>query len=1075
MPPHHPTLYTAPAAAGKSAWVVDTVRAAAAGLRRTPLVVVATPQQARALRARLAAAGGALGVHTITFDELFSAILHHAGVIHTELNGAVRHRLLRVAVDELVDAGTIDFYRGLEARPGFAAALEGLIFELKGANIRPAAFADALDAIDAPPRLRELAAIYTRYDALLAANGWTDRAGLGWLALDALESGAALPAWSPIIVDGFDSFTVVQREAIAALADRVDELTVTLTQPARGETAARYRLFGDTIDQLARRLAVRPQPLPVDDARTSAAPLRRLGEELFTRGKSTVAAGSAVTLIAAADRSGEVRAALRWLKERIVVDGARPGEVALLARSLAPYRDLVAQVAAEFGLPVHFAGALPLRQNPAIAALLDLLALFLPDAGGQGFRLPRRATVEAWRSPYFNWQEGAGGPGLLAGDADRLDAVARRFQVIRGLGQWREALALSAAQRAHAAEADDAGTTQPVDDESAALGERFERFVACMTPPAEATTLRDFAAWLEDLIGAEEHGATDPAAPAVAGFTLDMIGCIDRARIADGADSATQARYAGLYARDMAALRAFKDVLRGLVWAEAAVSAVSSGAAPVDFTRFAGELSAAVDAARYEPPLNRADAILVAGMLDVRGVPFRSVALLGMAEGEIPQRRREDPFLRDRDRARLRDAGLPLESSTRSFERDYFYQTVPRAWERLLLTRPRLAEGGAAWEPSPYWQDIERLTKIEPVVVPGEYRPALDRAASLSEVLESAARDPAVQAWLAAQKPDAMQRLHHGAQIVGRRRRGSHAATSPFDGYLGEDTGALAALRNRLRHWTPTRLERYRACPHWYYVATLLALETREEPEEGANIAQLGTIYHRIFEEVYRTAGGGEPDALLAALPAVAQRVLDEAPAREGFRVTAWWQQTRSEIEANIGASLAALAAYEGEPVALEAYFGRETALALELDGEPFTISGVVDRVDRMADGTLRIIDYKTGVGDYDSAKALIDGKRLQLGLYALAAEQALTLGQVGDGFYWFAHKARASKWSLAQFEDPDSGAIGPAAAIDRAAAHAQAAVAAARQGDFTPRPPDSGCPEYCPALAFCWRYRPKG
>ncbi|MCB9122939.1 MAG: hypothetical protein H6643_00255 [Caldilineaceae bacterium] len=102
------------------------------------------------------------------------------------------------------------------------AALEGLIFELKGANIRPAAFAAALASIDAPPRLRELAAIYARYEAQLAANGWTDRAGLGWLALDALESGAALPAWSPITASSTtasDSFSVlVQRAAIAALA-----------------------------------------------------------------------------------------------------------------------------------------------------------------------------------------------------------------------------------------------------------------------------------------------------------------------------------------------------------------------------------------------------------------------------------------------------------------------------------------------------------------------------------------------------------------------------------------------------------------------------------------------------------------------------------------------------------------------------------------------------------------------------------------------------------------------------------------------------------------------------------------
>ena len=1069
-PQHHPTLYTAPTAAGKSAWVVETVRAATVGLRRTPLVVVATPLQAQSLHRRLAAAGGALGVHTLTFDKLFSAILHHAGVVHTELNAAVRHRLLRMAVDELVVAGEIVFYRGLAPRPGFVAALEGLIFELKGANIRPAAFAAALASSDAPPRLRELAAIYARYEAQLAANGWTDRAGLGWLALAALESGAALPAWSPIIVDGFDSFSVVQRAAIAALAARMDDVTVTLTRPDGEGTAARYRLFEETIEQLSRQLGVQPQPLPATGAVT--APLHRLAAELFTRGKGTVAAGSAVTLLAAADRGGEVRAALRWLKERSVVDGVKPGETALLARSLTPYRDLIAQVAAEFGLPVHFAGALPLRQNPAIAALLDLLALFLPDAAGEGLRLPRRATVEAWRSPYFNWQEGEGGPGLLAGDADRLDAVARRYRVIRGLAQWREAFALHAVQRAHDednAAADDAAMFDG-DDE---LGVRFERFVACMTPPAAAAALRDFAAWLEDLIGADEQGAADPDAPAVATFTLDMIGCID-GRKADGAPA--PASHAALRTRDLAALRAFKEVLRGLVWAEAAVSAVRSDAAPVDYTRFVSELAGAVDAARYEPPLDRNDVILVAGMLDVRGVPFRSVALLGLAEGEIPQRRREDPFLRDRDRARLAAAGLPLESSTRSFEREYFYMTVPRASEHLLLTRPRLAEGGATWEPSPYWQEVERLTEIAPAVVPGEYRPPLALAASLSEVLERAARDPAAQAYLAAQQPAAVQRLRHGAQVVRQRRRGHYAGTSPFDGFLGEDTDALAALRGRLHHWTPTRLERYRACPAWYYVANLLALEAREEPEEGANIAQVGTIYHRIFEEVYRTAAAGAGlDDLLAVLPQVARRVLDAAPAAEGFRVTAWWQQTRAEIEAKVAASLAVLAEYDGDVVALEAYFGRDTALALELDGEPYTVSGVVDRVDRMADGTLRIIDYKTGVTDYDSVKGFVDGKRLQLGLYALAAQQALALGEVGDGFYWFAHKARSSRWSLAEFEDPDSGAMGPAAAIERAAAYAQSAVAAARQGDFTPRPPDSGCPEYCPAVAFCWRYRPKG
>jgi ATP-dependent helicase/DNAse subunit B len=129
-------LWSAPAAAGKSAWAIDRVRAAAAA-GQTPLVVTATPRQAQHLRRRLAQAGGALGVHFLTFDELYTAILNLTGAAHTELHAAARHRLLRVAVDDLAAAGALPFYAALVARPGFIAALEGLTFELKGANLTP--------------------------------------------------------------------------------------------------------------------------------------------------------------------------------------------------------------------------------------------------------------------------------------------------------------------------------------------------------------------------------------------------------------------------------------------------------------------------------------------------------------------------------------------------------------------------------------------------------------------------------------------------------------------------------------------------------------------------------------------------------------------------------------------------------------------------------------------------------------------------------------------------------------------------------------------------------------------------
>jgi hypothetical protein len=90
------------------------------------------------------------------------------------------------------------------------------------------------------------------------------------------------------------------------------------------------------------------------------------------------------------------------------------------------------------------------------------------------------------------------------------------------------------------------------------------------------------------------------------------------------------------------------------------------------------------------------------------------------------------------------------------------------------------------------------------------------------------------------------------------------------------------------------------------------------------------------------------------------------------------------------------------------------------------------------------------------------------LPLYALAAQQALHLGEVAEGFYWHVQHAKASGFTLAKFPE------GPAGAIEVARSYAWDAVRRARNGQFSPAPPDGGCPEYCPAVAFCWRYRPR-
>jgi len=240
-------------------------------------------------------------------------------------------------------------------------------------------------------------------------------------------------------------------------------------------------------------------------------------------------------------------------------------------------------------------------------------------------------------------------------------------------------------------------------------------------------------------------------------------------------------------------------------------------------------------------------------------------------------------------------------------------------------------------------------------------------------------------------------------------------------------------------------------CPFKFFVGSVLKLEPREEPTEGLDVRQLGNVYHRIFERIYQAVEPSDLGQLLAALPDVAQEVLDAAPQEEGFRETAWWRQTCDGIVDNVRRSLEALAEMQVDfvPSYHEAKFGLggEPPLVVRDGEDSFRVRGLIDRVDRAPDGRVRVIDYKTGGPWSYTKRALVEGKKLQVPLYALA-------------------HAERSSFTLSGFDGGVEGAM----AI--AVAHAWKAVHGSREGRFVPDPPDDGCPSYCPAAGFCWRYR---
>jgi len=1064
-------ILLAPASTGKTTYLLGLVRSAAQALRSTPRVIVPTHLQIRAWRRRLAQAGGAIGVRVQTFDRLYAGCLAAAGEVYTELSEPVRYRLTRAIVDSL----KLAHYAPVTRRPGFIQVLERLIGELKAARIFPDAFAGAVANLGEEPRLRELAHVYNAYQERLRAEGWADRAGMGWLAVEALEERAPEVArgWPLLVVDGFDNLTPVQLALLRVLVGRVDEMIVTLTGTGDGsERPLAHGRFDRTRRLLEETLKVQASPLAGQVSRQSPA-LAHLEASLFKGETVRVEGRGAIKLIEAPDRQGEVRAALRWLKARLLQDGMCPHEVALLARAIPPYRPFILETAAEFGLPVRLTDGLPLRKNPAVAALLDLLRLVLRHKDGSQPALPRRLVIEAWRSPYFDWsalpEEGASVPiGIVPRDADDLDAAARWGRVIGGLSQWTEVLDSLSDRPADASEDPATSSAQdqerglppgvPVGASAQTLRAKFRRFVQRLAPPQGDRPYREFVGWLEALIGPDPalESSTYPAPEEPTALQI-----VARARAATGE----------IAERDVVALQALKDILRGLVWADEAVA----DGQPVKFDRFFDELAGAIEAATYRRPAHPdRKEIIVADVIQARGVPFRAVAVLGLAEGEFPATLGEDPFLRDADRQSLRQSyALPLELSTESDESEFFYETVTRAREQLLLTRPRLADNGAPWQASPFWEEVRRRVKVRPLRLISDSVPLPGSAASWPELMQSLARHrehPDVRDWVQQNCPARQAAFDRAVDCFRQRWKG--AAGGLYNGDLSDLDALFARRLGPAYTWSASRLEAYRTCPFLFFTGSVLGLEPRQEPSEGLDVRQLGNLYHRILEELYPTvADPTDLEQLLGALPGVAQAVLDNAPQQEGFRQTAWWKRTRDEIIENIRRSLEALAQLQGDlvPYRYEAAFGLggSPPLRVRRGDDSFCLRGLIDRLDRAPDGRLRVIDYKTAGPSSFTRKAVREGKKLQLPLYALAARDALGLGDPAEGFYWHVRQAEPSGFAMSRFDG------GPEGAIEVTVEHAWEAVHDARAGRFVPHPPDGGCPSYCPAASFCWQYQP--
>jgi RecB family exonuclease len=155
--------------------------------------------------------------------------------------------------------------------------------------------------------------------------------------------------------------------------------------------------------------------------------------------------------------------------------------------------------------------------------------------------------------------------------------------------------------------------------------------------------------------------------------------------------------------------------------------------------------------------------------------------------------------------------------------------------------------------------------------------------------------------------------------------------------------------------------------PYAIYARHVLGLRPLDPLRPEADPRLRGVVLHEILERFVRS-GAADAGALLA----IADEVL-------AARVA--WPLARSVWRARIGKAAVAFVAFSagtgGTPVLLE------RKGAAHLPAGDFTLTGRPDRIDRLADGRLMLIDYKTGDPPSENEQKHFDKQLLLLAAMA--------------------------------------------------------------------------------------------
>ena len=309
----------------------------------------------------------------------------------------------------------------------------------------------------------------------------------------------------------------------------------------------------------------------------------------------------------------------------------------------------------------------------------------------------------------------------------------------------------------------------------------------------------------------------------------------------------------------------------------------------------------------------------VMGPLETRALDFRHIVILSCSEGVFPRRSVSSSFIPPELRTAF---GLPTYAYQDAVWAYYFYRMIGRA-ENVWMVYDSRTEGLKSGEESRYIKQLRYLYKDK------------------IEFVESIAKAP--------------------------------SGTPIHDDGIEKTDEDIEKLRTMI--YSASTIEKYLACQAQFYYYAVKGLRAENEVSDTLDPGSAGNICHRVLEMIYKTSfanGGRVDEAFLKSWISRADEIKAMIHEEIRKRLNCIDVKGKNLIDAEIALRFILkvmkrdieIIRNTKTPISiigLELKYGGKGAVkdTVEICGHRF--KGVIDRLDRLQDGTVRVVDYKSG------------------------------------------------------------------------------------------------------------------